>query len=390
MQDSIVQGVLAIHKPPRITSTDVIRTLQHHFNPSTTFAPLLAAAQDAEKHKPYEQQRRGRKSRQLLNKVKIGHGGTLDPLATGVLITGIGTGTKELSSFLGCTKTYETVVLFGVQTDTYDVLGKVVKTADWAEVNEESIRDALKKNFTGKIGQRPPIFSAKWVNGERMYDLARRGEEVPEALLEAKEMNVDEMELLEFWEEGAHEWVMRTGEELGGSTGRRDDRGGRGKKRKREKGREQEVDESPKKRPESAGKIMDAKDISVKKPFMSGALPAEDEIDQPAAEEAVLDKKEAEGAEMAPTESTPPVRLGPAARIRMTVSSGFYVRSLCHDLGKALGSAGTMAELIRTRQGDFEVGKNCLDFDDLQKGESVWGPKVKKFLDQWQDNMSKK
>jgi tRNA U55 pseudouridine synthase TruB len=82
----------------------------------------------------------------------------------------------------------------------------------------------------------------------------------------------------------------------------------------------------------------------------------------------------------------PTVKGPPACKIRMTVTSGFYVRSLCHDLGAAVGSAALMAELERTRQGDFEVGgKNCLEYSDLEKGEEVWGPKVEKMLDDWYD-----
>jgi tRNA U55 pseudouridine synthase TruB len=73
----------------------------------------------------------------------------------------------------------------------------------------------------------------------------------------------------------------------------------------------------------------------------------------------------------------------PAAKLRMTVTSGFYVRSLCHDLGAAVGSAALMAELERTRQGDFEVGKNVLEYTDLKKGEKVWGPQVEAMLDEW-------
>lgn len=74
----------------------------------------------------------------------------------------------------------------------------------------------------------------------------------------------------------------------------------------------------------------------------------------------------------------------PAARIRMTVTSGFYVRSLCHDLGAALGSAALMAELERTRQGDFKVGE-LLTFEDMEKGEEVWGPKVEAMIDAWNE-----
>ncbi len=84
------------------------------------------------------------------------------------------------------------------------------------------------------------------------------------------------------------------------------------------------------------------------------------------------------------TESTDAANCGPpAAMLRMTVTSGFYVRSLCHDLGEAVGSQAIMAELIRTRQGQFELGKNVLDYEDLAKGEEVWGPQVSKMLEEW-------
>jgi len=69
----------------------------------------------------------------------------------------------------------------------------------------------------------------------------------------------------------------------------------------------------------------------------------------------------------------------------MTVTSGFYVRSLCHDLGAAVGSLGIMSSLVRSRQGDFELEKNVLAFEDLEKGEDVWGPKVKSMLEEWQE-----
>jgi tRNA pseudouridine55 synthase len=67
----------------------------------------------------------------------------------------------------------------------------------------------------------------------------------------------------------------------------------------------------------------------------------------------------------------------------MTVTSGFYVRSLCHDLGAAVGSLGLMASLVRTRQGEFELGKNVLEYEDLAKGEEHWTPQVQQMLDNW-------
>ena len=69
----------------------------------------------------------------------------------------------------------------------------------------------------------------------------------------------------------------------------------------------------------------------------------------------------------------------------MTVTSGFYVRSLCQDLGTAVGSLGMMTDLVRTRQSNFELGTNVLWYDELKQGEEVWGPKVKKLLEEWQE-----
>jgi len=67
----------------------------------------------------------------------------------------------------------------------------------------------------------------------------------------------------------------------------------------------------------------------------------------------------------------------------MTVTSGFYVRSLCHDLGAAVGSLGVMASLVRTRQGEFELGKNVFEYEDLAKGEDHWMPQIQQMLENW-------
>ena len=88
-----------------------------------------------------------------------------------------------------------------------------------------------------------------------------------------------------------------------------------------------------------------------------------------------------------PAENTPPPWSDegpPAVKLRLTVTSGYYVRSFCHDLGTTLGSAGIMAELCRTRQSDFTVGGiNCLEYEDLEKGEEVWAPQVADMLARW-------
>ena len=109
-------------------------------------------------------------------KVKVGHGGTLDPLATGVLPIAIGEATKLAGRMLDSDKIYDFTVAFGVQTDTLDLEGKPVATSEhrptWAQV------EAVLPRFTGPIEQAPPAYSAILIDGQRAYDLARKGEAV--------------------------------------------------------------------------------------------------------------------------------------------------------------------------------------------------------------------
>ena len=109
-------------------------------------------------------------------KVKVGHGGTLDPLATGVLPVALGEATKLAGRLLDSDKAYEFTIRFGEQTDTLDAEGRVVATSNRRPTMAEI--DAVLPRFTGAIDQMPPAYSALKVNGARAYDLARAGEEV--------------------------------------------------------------------------------------------------------------------------------------------------------------------------------------------------------------------
>ena len=109
-------------------------------------------------------------------KVKVGHGGTLDPLATGVLPIALGEATKLTGQMLNGDKTYDFTVRFGVETDTLDVEGKPVATSDVRPTLAEI--EAVLPRFTGPIEQVPPAYSALKVDGQRAYDLARAGEAV--------------------------------------------------------------------------------------------------------------------------------------------------------------------------------------------------------------------
>lgn len=109
-------------------------------------------------------------------KVKVGHGGTLDPLAEGVLPIALGEATKLAGRMLDASKTYEFTVQFGEETDTLDTEGEVVATSDRRP--PLAAVAAICEHFTGEIDQVPPKYSALKVDGRRAYDLARAGEEV--------------------------------------------------------------------------------------------------------------------------------------------------------------------------------------------------------------------
>ena len=109
-------------------------------------------------------------------KVKVGHGGTLDPLAEGVLPIALGEATKITGRMLDATKTYEFTILFGVETDTLDAEGEVTARSD--RFPPMAAIAAILPAFTGEIEQVPPAFSALKVDGKRAYDLARAGEDV--------------------------------------------------------------------------------------------------------------------------------------------------------------------------------------------------------------------
>ncbi len=109
-------------------------------------------------------------------KFKVGHGGTLDPLATGVLPIAIGEAAKLAGRMLDSDKVYDFTIGFGVQTDTLDLEGKKIATSDVRPTLAQI--EAVLPRFTGPIEQVPPAYSALKVDGERAYDLARAGEEV--------------------------------------------------------------------------------------------------------------------------------------------------------------------------------------------------------------------
>ena len=114
--------------------------------------------------------------RRVFNTRRIGHGGTLDPMATGVLPVFVGRATRGVEFFEHAEKVYETVLRLGITTDTEDITGTVLTERD-AFVTGSMVEEVLTQ-FRGEIMQIPPMYSALKVNGQKLYDLARKGKEV--------------------------------------------------------------------------------------------------------------------------------------------------------------------------------------------------------------------
>ncbi|KAK4696789.1 tRNA pseudouridine55 synthase, partial [Lecanoromycetidae sp. Uapishka_2] len=384
----VVEGVFAVNKPPDISSAQVIRNLQHHFNPSALFAPWIAAEQ-AFRQEEARTSRNRRKDKRV--QVKIGHGGTLDPMATGVLIMGVGKGTKHLQGFLDCTKTYDATVLFGAATDTYDVLGKVLRRAEYGHVTRDRVEKAL-GDFKGKIMQRPPIYSALRIQGKRLYEYAREGKEVPREI-EKRPVEVKELKIIDWMDGGTHKYsgpkeeaeeeakdlaekVLHLGEAVVAST---NVDGSYGAKRKRPADADYDDDTSvATKKPALENKEANSET------WMSGGLQSPSRRQSQFPEPTTPERSEGEAHPIPKLNSSSLNSGPPAVRLRMTVTSGFYVRSLSHDLGEAVGSLACMSELVRTRQGEFELGRNVLEYEEMDKGEETWGPKVKQLLEAWE------
>ena len=175
MKDEVTpSGVVAVYKPIGWTSSDVVNKLKW----------IIING---------EKEKLGiTKDTKYKTKTKIGHGGTLDPLAEGVLVIGVGKGTKQLQGYLSGDKGYRAVAVLGCEMDTQDCTGNVTETMDCSHLRHEDIKQHI-DTFRGKIEQIPPMFSALKKDGKRLYDLARNGMEVER---KARQVMVHDLEYL--------------------------------------------------------------------------------------------------------------------------------------------------------------------------------------------------
>jgi tRNA pseudouridine55 synthase len=157
--------VLSIDKPYAWTSTDVVRKIK-----------ILL------------------RNKAGIKKIKVGHAGTLDPLATGLLIVCIGKATKNIENIQSGEKEYIADVCFGATTPSFDLETEIDSRYPFEHISEDLIKSAL-ISFTGKQEQMPPLFSAKLINGKRAYEYARTGK-VPE--MRAASIEIYNLELLDY------------------------------------------------------------------------------------------------------------------------------------------------------------------------------------------------
>ena len=163
-------GLLAIHKPQEWTSADLVGKIRGKLEWSI-------------------KKQLGIKKL----KIKVGHGGTLDPMATGVMVLGIGHGTKLMADMLSGSKAYHAEAQLGYETHTLDTWGNTTITKDCSHITNQDLINVLPQ-FTGNIMQIPPMVSALKKDGKRLYDLAREGIEVER---EARPVSVYRLEMLD-------------------------------------------------------------------------------------------------------------------------------------------------------------------------------------------------
>ncbi len=152
-------GILLVDKPTGWTSHDVVAKIRNHFKFS-----------------------------------KVGHGGTLDPLATGLLVLLIGKGTKLSDRIMGGDKVYEGIIHLGVTTDSQDADGEILKKMDASGISREQV-EAATRNYLGDIEQIPPMVSAIKKDGVPLYKMARKGQEIER---EPRKIHVFEFDVLAF------------------------------------------------------------------------------------------------------------------------------------------------------------------------------------------------
>ncbi|CAG8638487.1 1343_t:CDS:2 [Ambispora gerdemannii] len=307
-----LHGLFAVNKPRNKTSVEILEMINKVFR-----AHAAATRIEMTKRKV----------------VKLGHGGTLDPMATGVLVVGVNDGCKEIKKYTFCDKVYEAVGMFGISTNTNDSEGKIIQRAPTEHITREKL-EALLPKFVGTINQVPPLFSAIHMDGRRLYDYARSGDELPRDI-EPRSVIIQSINLLDFTRE--HKYSEPTGTSSDYN---------------------EDFEDETKTRTEAiAGSEIDNNnnnELTTKKGFRRQYVRPK--------RRAIPEKKQEDD------EKT----IYPIFKINVKCGSGTYIRSLIRDIGEGVNSVAHMVELVRLEQGEFKLGEDVLEFEDCLEFDNIY------------------
>ena len=333
-----MNGIFAIEKPSGITSNQFMMRLQQILTNSQVFSKDIQRA-TSERMKQFQEQTGKKASKRKLrkvSKVKMGHGGTLDPLASGVLVIGIGTGTKKLAEYLsGTVKVYESEALFGVSTTSGDVEGEILSRNSVNHLRMEDLKKVEEK-FVGSLKQTPPIYAALKMDGKPLHEYAREGKPLPRAI-EPRQVTVYDLQVMNdsLTKNHGYPFMRPSGEAL----------------ETLQKLNTSMLDDTlyfSKEYCEKQG--WDNEEARVEKPIPLTEQESE-EIEKQG------DKYRA-----------------PLLHFKSKVSSGTYIRSLISDIGKAMMSSCYMVKLIRVQQKDWSLeSQNVFQLTDFtDRDEKIW------------------
>ncbi|KAK9369204.1 pseudouridine synthase [Lipomyces kononenkoae] len=370
---SSMSGTFAVYKPAGVSSATFMETVQRKMEADPEFINTNMTREERQKRK-----------RRKLPKVKMGHGGTLDPAADGVLVLGVNEGTKRLGEYLDCSKTYEVIAHFGCSTTTYDAEGTVLDRHPTPHLTTEMIEQVL-HHFRGEIQQIPPIYSALKIDGSKLYEYARNLESLPRNI-SPRPVTIHSLEIMGDVAYD-HEYELPTNQATAEEKFQETVFRQAGLKELIKLGNkyaEMELSflaqngdsESLSSEPPCAN-TEQAQTVTPPDVVKSKEQPAnasEPESDQPVTATTATTAVE--------NLSTTDVAADhPIVAFRVTVSSGTYIRSLVHDIAIAMGARAHVVKLTRTRQGDWQVGKNTIAADDIEaKDLSEWAPKAKFYM----------
>jgi tRNA pseudouridine55 synthase len=339
---AIMDGVFAINKKPGATSRAVLDQVNRILSSSSISQASLKQLQDVRIKTMGKQRIKKWKTKKL----KMGHGGTLDPLASGVLVIGVGSGTKKLGDYTnGSVKKYECVGLLGGSTTTGDSEGELLLKTEINHVTRELL-DKARARMIGKLDQTPPIFSALKMDGKRLYEYAREGLALPRQI-KSREVEIFDLDIKDDTLSNKHDYVFL----------------------------KSEVDESGKSLADQLANNPTLNDHTV--PFSKSWL-AKNKNDKelPLPMRIIKDSDVYENDEYR----------APLLHFDATVSSGTYIRSLLSDIGRSVGSSSYMVKLVRWKQAEWDLKKNVFELEDFTKyGEEIWAPVLQKVLEKGKD-----